>query len=405
MKKAVLPFLTFLLLSLLVAHYEVYVYASPRIIKVPVDYPTIQQAINAANATDMIWVASGTYYEHLIINKSLSLIGENQPIIDGAGHKTVIEVTADEVEVKGFTVQNGTINGIGVYSQNNVIMSNTIKSNFIGVYLENSDRNIVSDNIITSNIAIGVHLLFSFYNTISGNNVSNNYIGINLYGSLGNSIYHNNFISNIEQVYLQLFVVWPPNNWDTLAGEGNYWSDYRGLDENGDGIGDTQLPHQEVDYYPLMNSWFSGNAETRIFDPGWGYNVTTFSNSSIVGFNFSQILRNIGFKLSSPLNATGFCNITIRNILLSSPYVILLDDSPLDWVETANGTHSSLYFAYTFGAHKVEIIGTKAIPEFPSTLSLLLSMLFILATIVIGKRGKFTKEAKYDGELNGRYTP
>jgi pectin methylesterase-like acyl-CoA thioesterase len=41
---------------------------------VPDDYPTIQAAINAANDGDTIFVKIGTYYEHVVVNKSLSLI-------------------------------------------------------------------------------------------------------------------------------------------------------------------------------------------------------------------------------------------------------------------------------------------------------------------------------------------
>ncbi|MEM3011174.1 MAG: hypothetical protein QXE76_05130 [Candidatus Bathyarchaeia archaeon] len=59
--------------------------ATPNIIRVPQDYPTIQEAINAATSGDTILVAAGTYYEHVIINKTVSLKGEgpNVSVIDG----------------------------------------------------------------------------------------------------------------------------------------------------------------------------------------------------------------------------------------------------------------------------------------------------------------------------------
>ncbi|MCD6240404.1 hypothetical protein J7K27_02620 [Candidatus Bathyarchaeota archaeon] len=60
---------------------------------VPDDYPTIQEAINAANMGDTIYVRSGVYYEKLILNKTVNLIGENKEttVIDANYGGTVIK--------------------------------------------------------------------------------------------------------------------------------------------------------------------------------------------------------------------------------------------------------------------------------------------------------------------------
>ena len=44
-------------------------------IVVPIDFPTIQEAIDEANVGDVIKVLSGTYTEQLTISKSLTIIG------------------------------------------------------------------------------------------------------------------------------------------------------------------------------------------------------------------------------------------------------------------------------------------------------------------------------------------
>ncbi len=51
---------------------------SPSTIVVPDDYSTIQAAINAANPGDLITVRNGIYPEGIIVNKTVSLSGENK---------------------------------------------------------------------------------------------------------------------------------------------------------------------------------------------------------------------------------------------------------------------------------------------------------------------------------------
>ncbi|XHH09168.1 MAG: nitrous oxide reductase family maturation protein NosD [Candidatus Bathyarchaeia archaeon] len=53
-----------------------------------------------------------------------------------------------------------------------------------------------------------------------------------------NHIYGNNFINNCENAVVGFIRNWPINFWDNGT-VGNYWSDYKGADNNGDGIGDS----------------------------------------------------------------------------------------------------------------------------------------------------------------------
>ena len=73
-----------------------------------VKHTLLQEAINNANIGDVIFVSSGIYYESVIVNKSVWLVGEdrNNTVIDGSNVGTVIEVTANNVSIAGFTVQN-----------------------------------------------------------------------------------------------------------------------------------------------------------------------------------------------------------------------------------------------------------------------------------------------------------
>ena len=71
------------------------------------DYPEanftkIQDAINASSEGDTIIVHNGTYYENVILNKSLSLLGKRLPTIDAEVNGSAIEIDAPGCVVRGF---------------------------------------------------------------------------------------------------------------------------------------------------------------------------------------------------------------------------------------------------------------------------------------------------------------
>ena len=225
------------------------------IVDVPADYPTIQEAVNSASPGQTIQVAPGTYYEHVTINKSLTLIGEKGATIDGSGGGNVINITTNNISISGFTIQNGRF-GIYLKGSNNSIAQSTISNNWCGVYMVNSKHNSISGNTITSNDVFGIRIFGSCSNNIVSTNMfAHSKYGLSLAHANNNTFYHNNIINN--EVQLDRYK--SSNTWDNGAGEGNYWSDYTGLDDGsdgrvaGDGVGDTDLPHQGVDYYPLMS--------------------------------------------------------------------------------------------------------------------------------------------------------
>ncbi len=85
--------------------------------KVPAQYPTIQNAVDAASPGDLILIAKGVYKEEVVVTTpSLIIRGEdrNETIIDGEFLRGngVMVVGADGVAVENLTTRNATLNGV-----------------------------------------------------------------------------------------------------------------------------------------------------------------------------------------------------------------------------------------------------------------------------------------------------
>ena len=231
----------------------------------------------------------------------------------------------------------------------------------------------------------------SSYNSIIDNSITDNPTGIYIAepSSQYNTFYRNNIINNTNQVSL----LGGYNSWDNGA-EGNYWSDYDGIDLNGDGIGDTGVPHFGVDYYPLMEPW----SLKRKFNVTWNeqvYPVVVRCNSTVASFNFSYHLREISFNVTGPSGTVGFCNVTFSKELLHGAFTILIDGNRTDYFLTDNATHTSLHFTYTHITHHVKIIATPlhdiaVVSVVPSSNEVYEGQI-VNVTIVVENNGNFTE--------------
>ncbi len=288
-------------------------------------FNNIQDGINAVSEGGTVFVRAGTYEESIIIDKSISLNGQTRDMttIQYEQNHHIIQITADDVEVSGFTIQHVTYNvgesyaGIYIESNQNIINNNYIFENRRGIFLNNSNSNSITYNIFIDN-DIGIITFNSNYNIISNNEMSgsqtiyninlydssNNIITDNfleysmtgiifynsnnnlvtgnfirkcsygifftsIYPSLDNYIYHNNLYLNTENVrdYGELTTHWDNGYPDG----GNYYDDYTGEDANNDGFGDTPydiLPGYTKDSYPYVNvlGWTTPRLEIETID-------------------------------------------------------------------------------------------------------------------------------------------
>jgi parallel beta-helix repeat protein len=171
-----------------------------RNVETGLSYTTIQGAIDANETLNghTLHINAGIYCEHVVVNKSLSLIGENRSttVVDGNGtgividavHNvtTIVNIVAQGVTVSGLTVRNGGFHGITLNCTSDCTVSNvTILNSTSCISLMNSFNNHVANSTFT-NGTWGIFIFNSTENDITRNSISQNlYAGIATGGPKG----------------------------------------------------------------------------------------------------------------------------------------------------------------------------------------------------------------------------
>jgi parallel beta-helix repeat protein len=317
------------------------------------NYVTIQEAIDAPESLDghTLWVDAGTYYEHIIIHKSLSLVGEDRSttIIDANLFGTVINVTAGNVKITGFTVRNSGSEqhggrqpdcGIDVdeWSTGNNISHNIITKNLYGIWLYNSSDNIVFGNNIIANSFYGISLEWSSGNVISRNYLTANEDGINLASSPNNTITGNDITANpAHGIWLQI----SSNN--TISGNNITESKDLGLELRASSNYNTMSGNNITNNYNgivLEESSSNTISENSITANVWnGIEFYNSSNNNIYGNNI--VNNEIGIWLSGASGNSVFRNDFIEN----TEQVSIQPEYPSTntWDDDAEGNYWSDY--------------------------------------------------------------
>jgi thermitase len=173
-------------------------------------FDVIQDGIDAVAENGTVYVYNGTYFENVILNKTINLIGEdkNTTIIDGSCNDDVIYVTADNVTISGFTIDNGSSvvnSGIFLSSNKNTVNDNIITNNDYGISIYSSGNNTIINNTIANSTYIGIYILSSSdNNSIENNTITNSNYGISIQLS-NSSIISNNIITDTREVGIYLY--------------------------------------------------------------------------------------------------------------------------------------------------------------------------------------------------------
>lgn len=362
-------------------------------------YSKIQDAIDANETLDghTIFVDAGTYDEQLLINKSISLVGESRDatIINWTGNPflPVVNITGSNVEVTGFSLLSWAFFKIQASQCSNV----TIKNNFVEssgrcIYLDSASNCTIVDNSLFARFGLegndlvvldscsecliknntiygacynGLVLINSDNILICNNIISDNGCGIT-FRNMGSTdreirVVHNNFMDNHRQIN---------TFWGGSAGnlygsfEGNYWSDYNGIDVyNGanqnvpgsDNIGDSPyiIDSNNRDNFPLMDPYVPFDNQTiyiradgsvdpsgaPILRQGDIYALTgniTSDGDGIVIERDSMVIDGAGYTLqgtgaedSKGIDLSGRTNVTAQNTQIRNFYlgIVLVSSS------------------------------------------------------------------------------
>jgi len=244
MKKITTTFALLLVLSfMLVSISEIEIVKAEGTIYIKADGSVSPESAPVQRNGDVYTLIGGM--NHLIVDRSNIIIdGNGMHLESDTGTETIIYLH----NVRNVTVKNCVIG----------------KSDF-GIVLDSVSGITITGNIITeADIvmweAAAIYIKGETSNIkIVGNTLKNNKWGIMVYDESPNLIiYHNNFVDNIRQDlyvgsgYISSFSA----RWDNGTA-GNFWNNYNGKDDDGDGIGDTPyvIDHNNQDNYPLMTEF------------------------------------------------------------------------------------------------------------------------------------------------------
>jgi len=160
-------------------------------------YNTIQDAINSSKDGDTIQVQKGGYNETIVVDRSVTLLGDNanDTIISHTKPRDLVTISAAWVNMSGFGIKGSPLHsGIVLISGHNTISGNAISGTGIGIFLNESSHNTLQDNSFSSN-TYDIYIHNASHNTVRDGNSTGSIYGIRVNNNSRSNTISDNLIT------------------------------------------------------------------------------------------------------------------------------------------------------------------------------------------------------------------
>jgi nitrous oxidase accessory protein len=153
---------------------------------------SIKEAVRLAASGDTLIIQNGEYKEgNIVLEKSLTILGQGFPVLDGENKHEILTIHAHDVVVRGLRFKDTGVASINDLAAIKVldskflrIIDNQFENTFFGIHVSNSSQVWIEHNILKSEpvteqqIGNGIHLWKCDHITVNNNNVSGHRDGI-----------------------------------------------------------------------------------------------------------------------------------------------------------------------------------------------------------------------------------